>query len=86
MFVLYDNPLDIGDDEGARRSLERDLARLKGHLNGIFNRETTLADLARVGERCGVAAVELDAVWESYTKDGVKKGPFRKCFVVGGCG
>lgn len=56
------------------------------HLNGIFGRETTLADLARVGERCGVAAVELDAVWESYTKDGVKKGPFRKCFVVGGCG
>ncbi len=86
MFVLYDNPLDISDDEFARRTLERDLARLKGHLNGVCGRETTLADLARIHDLCGNAAVELDTVWESYTKDGVKKGPFKRCFVVAGCG
>ena len=85
MFVLYDNPLDISDDDGVRRTLQRDLSRLKGHMNGIFGRETTLADLSRITERCGIAAVELDAVWESYTKDGVKKGPYRKCYVVAGC-
>ena len=86
MFVLYDNPLDISDDDGVRRTLERDLSRLKGHMNGVFGRETSLADLSRITERCGVAAVELDAVWESYTKDGVQKGPYRKCYVVAGCG
>jgi hypothetical protein len=86
MFVLYDNTLDVSDDATARRTLERDLARLKGHLNGACGRETTLADLARIHDLCGNAAVELDAVWESYTKDGVKKGPFKRCFVVAGCG
>lgn len=85
-FVLYDNPLDISDDEFARRTFERDLARLKGHLNGVCGRETTLADLARIHDLCGNAAVELDTVWESYTKDGVKKGPFKRCFVVAGVG